>query len=205
VQAQTNQYLSSTDSDPEAVALLRKLQDQLQKDRLAIDFDMTVTYPGEEPVKYNGQIFQQGKMYRVQSDQMQIWSNGQLRWIYDKSANEVSLYSANEDAFNGPLSLLSEYSTDKYVAIVTTKEQIRSLYTQALELKPVDRNSDIAKVRLFLQPDGKPVRIEVMEKSGMRTMSDVLKISTPEKKAETYFTFNKADYPNVHVEDLRID
>jgi outer membrane lipoprotein-sorting protein len=204
-QAQNNQYLTRADSDPQALALLDKLEDQLEQERLSIDFGMSVIHPAEKPFTQKGKLIQQGDKFRIITDDIQIWCDGDSRWIYSKASNEVNLYSEKEGEELSPINLISEYTGDKYVAIVSESDQVRSIPVEVIELKPVDRDSDIAKIRLSLQKDGKPVRLEIFEKSATRTVSEIYKISTPEKQADAYFIFNKADFPGVHVEDLRID
>ncbi|HLF64655.1 MAG TPA: outer membrane lipoprotein carrier protein LolA [Saprospiraceae bacterium] len=203
--AQTNQYLTREDSDPQALSLINKLEAQLNQDRLSLEFEMSISHPADEAIQQKGRFIQQGDMYRIIAEDVEIWCNGKLRWTYSKDANEVNLYAATDGDALGPISLLAEYTGDQYVAILSGSDQIRSLPVQVIELKPVDRNSEIAKIRVSVQNDGKPVRIEIMEKTATRTVTDFYKIGIPETHPESYFTFNKADYPGVHVEDLRID
>ncbi len=204
-QAQTNQYLTRADSDPDALSLLDKMESQLKQDRLLVEFEMSIIHPAEKPFTQKGKLIQQGDKFRIVTDDIEIWCDGESRWIFTKASNEVNLYSEKDGEELSPINLISEYTGDKYVAVITGTDQIRSIAVQVVELKPVDRNSEIAKIRLSLQNDGKPMRLEILEKTSSRTVSDIYKIGTPEKQTDTYFTFNKADYPGVHLEDLRID
>lgn len=205
VQAQDNQFLTRADSDPQALSLLEKLRQQLNQERLAVEFEMTISYPAEKPVVQRGKLIQQKEQFRVTSTDFEIWSNGETRWIYERKENEVNLYSAGDGDEMSPLNLIEEYTGDQYIAVINATDQIRGLAVQVIELKPIDRTSEVAKIRLSLQENGKPVRFEIFEKNSARTVTDILKISVPDNQTSAYFTFNKAEYPGVHVEDLRID
>ena len=205
VHAQDNQFLTRADSDPQALSLLEKLKQQLNQERLAVEFEMTISYPAEKPIVQKGKLIQQKEQFRITSTDYEIWSNGESRWIYQRKENEVNLYSAGDGDEMSPLNLIEEYTGDQYVAVINATDQIRGFAVQVIELKPIDRASEVAKIRLSLQENGKPVRFEIFEKSAARTVTDIMKISVPENQTAAYFTFNKAEYPGVHVEDLRID
>ena len=204
--AQTNQYLTHLDSDPAAIDLLDKLKSYLSNERLTVDFGMSITHPAEEPIVTKGTFVQQGKKYRITTGDLQMWCDGTSRWVYMIDANEVSLYSAaDDDDIVNPVSVFTQYTGDEYIAVVTGSEHVREIPVQVLEIKPVDRDSEIAKLRLFVKTDGRPVRLEIMEKTALRTALDIYGISTHAKQEDTFFTFNKTEFPGVHVEDLRID
>lgn len=203
--AQDNQYLTSEDSDPQAVDLLDRMHKLIERDVLQVDFSLTITYPAEDPIEQTGYVVQQGPKYYVHTDNAEIWCDGKSRWVYVKDTKEVNLYSATRDEQGGPLDLISEYLTDKYVAGISGEAYINEKPVSLVEIKPVSRDSDIAKARFSIASDGAPKRVEVFEKSGTRTTMNITGISTPKKAPDAYFTFDASKYPGVHLEDLRID
>jgi outer membrane lipoprotein-sorting protein len=206
VSAQSQQFLSNEDSDPNAVQLLEKLYQKLNSGPVSLDFDITVSYPAEEPLVQQGSMVQQGNMYRIQTDEADIWCNGALRWIMVKGTQEASLYSAADDTSIGPAGMIAEYTGDGFIAAVTGEEKQPGKQKHLLiELKPVDRNSHIAKVRITVEESGNPIRMEIFEKNAARTVLNVKSITHPKAQQIAYFTFDKAQYPGVHIEDLRID
>ena len=206
VGAQKNQYLSESDSDPQAAALLKKMQGVFQDAPVQLSFRMTLSYPGEDPIVQNGMLVQQGNMYYVKTEETQIWCDGALRWIMMEGTREVNLYSAKDDEHPGPTGLISEYTGDGFVAAMAGEEHPPGQAKRLLiELKPVDRNSEIAKVRIAAKQNGEPVKMEIFEKSATRTVLEVEALSRPAARGASYFTFDKTKYPGVHIEDLRID
>jgi outer membrane lipoprotein-sorting protein len=77
---------------------------------------------------------------------------------------------------------------------------------KSIEFKPLDKYSDYVKVRLTLKGDtGSPVRVELFEKGGTRTDLLITKISEAENFPADHFVFNPTAYPDIRIEDLRID
>lgn len=203
--AQTGQYLTREDSDPEAVQLLDKMHALLAQEALSLRFEMTVTYPAEDPVSHTGSLIQQGNMYHISTDDAEIMSDGKLRWVYFREANEVNIYTAHEEDLQGPLGLVGEFTGDQFIAGITGTEVQNGKTLNLIELKPADRNSPLSKVRLAIDDTGHLTSAHIFEKSGGRTEMRVLKLQRIDKRLTSAFTFDTSKYPGVHVEDLRID
>jgi len=203
---QTNHYLTHQDSDPAAAALLEKMQNTFLSAPVELSFEIQITYPGEEAMIQKGTLVQQHDMYRIKTDDAEIWCDGALRWILLAGTQEVNLYSADPDENTGPAGLISQYTGDDFIAAISGEEnfpgQTRS---QLIELKPADRDSDIAKVRIAVKANGEPVRMEIFEKTGTRTVLSVGTLAYPTAREVTYFRFDKSKHPGVRIEDLRID
>lgn len=120
--------------------------------------------------------------------------------------DEVNLYSAATDESIGPAGLIAEYTGDDFIAALSGEEQLPGqAKSQLIELKPADRNSDIAKVRFAIRDSGEPTRMEIFEKTGTRTVLAVGAFSYPAARDPHYFRFDKSKHPGIRVEDLRID
>lgn len=202
---QTNQFLTKEDSDPRAVQLLDKMHALLSEDALRLEFQMTVTFPGEEPVSHSGSLTQQGNQYHISTDDAEILSDGKLRWVYFREANEVNIYTAHEEDLQGPIGLVGEFTGEQFIAGITGTEVQNGKTLNLIELKPVDRSSPLSKVRLAVDDTGSLSSAHIFEKSGGRTEMQVLKIQRIDKQQASAFTFDQSRYPGVHVEDLRID
>ena len=88
-----SQYLSSKDSDPEALSLLTKAGQSFASKNAQVNFKLKVTYPGNEPVTSDGILYQAGKSYNLQLKEYAIISDGTTRWVYLKTRNEVNMYN----------------------------------------------------------------------------------------------------------------
>ncbi|MDX1409818.1 MAG: outer membrane lipoprotein carrier protein LolA, partial [Saprospiraceae bacterium] len=96
--AQDNRYLNSGESDPVATTLLDRMDAYLSQFTAAhVTFTMTMEYPGEETLVYEGKLDQQDNRFRVDVGAYVICSDGVTRWVYVRDVNEVSIYNANPD------------------------------------------------------------------------------------------------------------
>lgn len=204
--SQVNTYSSRADSDPKAVALLDKLRGHVQKERLQVDFELSITMPESAPEIQKGTFVMQGTMYHITTEGYEIWCDGVSRWVHDKAAREVQWYHAGKESENlSPVALFLDVTGDQYISVMSGTTQAGGVTAEVIELKPVDRYAEISKLRLTVSRDGKPVNLEIFEKSSARTVLNVQKLTTPDARPDTYFRFNPAAYPGVHIEDLRID
>ena len=191
-------------SDPEAERLLTRMEELLTKDVVEINFEMQWLIPGEEPVLQHGTLIQQKKQYYVSTDDAEIWCDGTSRWVLLKEMQEVNIYSATEEDVMTPMHLLASYSGDQFISGVVGHGP-EGTQSSAIELKPVDRRSDIAKVRVVIKQDGTPLSVELFEKTATRITLKISAITFPLPKPDNTFVFDKRQYPGIHVEDLRID
>jgi outer membrane lipoprotein-sorting protein len=201
-----HQYATSEDSDPAATALL-DLMDQFLTSMTGIHavFEMDISIPGEDAIKNEGAFDQEGSKYIIELDSYKIISDGEVRWVYFADENEVNIYNvATDRAPSTPIDFLQLYRSQEFVYRIAPEE---TEYDEtAIEFKPLDKYSDYVKVRLTLKKDtGSPVRVELFEKGGGRTDLRIADIYEAKNFPRDHFVFNPAAYPDIHVEDLRID
>ena len=206
--AQQNQYLGNDQSDPEAVALLDRMEMFLNAHAtIKVQFETQMMTPGESPMHYAGTFEQKDFQYKIDVGEFQIYSDGVTRWVYLKEANEVNIYNADpEDGPQTPLDHLQLYKNEQFVFAITGQELVREQKAQLVELKPLDKHSDFSKVRLAIRTkDAAPLSAELFEKGGSRIVLDILNIEKAGSFPDGYFVFPFKSYPGVRVEDLRID
>jgi outer membrane lipoprotein-sorting protein len=201
-----HQYTSAEDSDPEATALL-DLMDQFltSKPRIHASFEMQISYPGEDLIKNEGTFDQEGARYVIDIDSYKIVCDGNVRWIYMADQNEVNIYDASrDDGPSTPIDFLQLYRSQDFVYRIGLDEV--GYDERSIEFKPLDKYSDYVKVRLTLKEDtGSPVRVELFEKGGGRTDLRITHFQEAKNFPQDHFVFNPAAYPDIHIEDLRID
>ncbi len=201
-----HQYATSEDSDPEATALLELMDQFLMKsERIQAAFVMTINIPGEEVIVNEGTFEQDGAKYLIDIENYRIICDGILRWVYIADLNEVNIYDATEgEGPSTPMDFLQIYRSQDFVYRIS--EEVVGYNERSIEFKPLDQYSDYVKVRLTLKEDtGSPVRIELFEKGGGRTDLQITRIAEASSFPKDHFVFAPAAYPDIHVEDLRID
>jgi outer membrane lipoprotein carrier protein len=202
-QAQS-QYLSSKDSDPEAIKLLTKAGQSFSTKNAQVQFKLKISYPGEDPVTSEGVLYQSGKSYNLELKDYAIISDGQTRWVYLKAENEVNIYNeSNGQDWISPQDFLQLHASADLVFVMTGT---RSDGVSVIEAKPLKgRFEEYSKFTIGIK-NGALSYINGLSADGMRQDMTITSITyPPTMDAQKLFTFRKDLHPGVKVEDLRID
>ncbi len=199
-----SQYLSSKDSDPEALSLLTKAGQLFATKNAQVNFKLKVSYPGNEPVSSEGILYQSGKSYNLQLKDYAIISDGATRWVYLKTRNEVNIYNeSNGQDWISPQDFLQLHKSAELVFILAGT---RSDGVTIVEAKPLKgRFQEYTKFTIGIK-NGAVHFINAMSGDGMRQDMSITSIAYPSTlDAQKLFTFHTTSYPGVYVEDLRLD
>lgn len=198
------QYTSAKDSDQEALKLLQKAGDQLAGKNSQVTFSFKLSYPGQEGTPQTGVLYQSGNSYHLQLPTYSIISDGKTRWVYLKNQNEVNIYndSDGQDWISPQDFLQLHKATDLVFVLAGTKADGASI----IEAKPLKgRFDDYSKFTIVVKNE-KLTSIKAISKDGTRQEMFIGAITHPATFDNAkLFTFNKSQYPGVHIEDLRID
>lgn len=198
------QYLSSKDSDPEALNLLTKAGQSFSTKNAQVNFKIKLTFPGAEPSTSEGILYQSGKSYHLQLKEYTIISDGMTRWVHLKGPNEVNIYNeSNGQDWISPQDFLKLHTSDDLVFVLAGT---RSDGVSVVEAKPLKgRFEDYSKFSIGIKNNVLQF-INAFSSDGTRQDMTITSIAYPATMdAHKLFTFNKAAYPGVYVEDLRLD
>ena len=208
--AQGNTYTSAKDSDPEA----KKILDKLKKDydsykSLEVDFDLVLELPGQTKEVQKGTVRQSGDKFMAKVASQEIYCNGKSLWLYLKDNNEVQIndYNANTAGdMMTPKDMLRMYEDGKYAYAITDEQIVDGVLCTLIEFKPLDKNSEYFKLRLAVDKKSKKAKhLKVFSKDGSKYTLQINKLTPNPVFAASAFEFNKAKYPGVRIEDLRLD
>lgn len=205
----TGQTQSEEFSDPVAAKILSEMRSKLESmPAFTADFTLTYEIPQQENVVHKGNLTQQDRMYHLKVPGMLMLSDGEQKWIYQDEINEVQLYSVNNDdtSLETPMDFLRIAESEDYVFAVagTSKDGDKTL-TQ-VEFKPLNSSNEYTKIRLSVDDKTRlPHSLIAFARDGSRTLISLKSISQTSRKAQDFYQFDKAKYPGVHLEDLRID
>jgi outer membrane lipoprotein carrier protein len=150
--------------------------------------------------KFKGTLISKGDKYKLSAAGQDVISDGKTMWTYLKDANEVQINNAGEDddSFT-PTKLLSGYSKDYKSKFIEEKGN-----DQIIELYPLKKGKSFTKVQLTIDKTKKQItRFVIYDRNGS-TFSYILdKFVTDQAIADNVFTFNKAEYPGVEINDMR--
>ena len=203
--------LNSTEkSDPKAKMLLDQLKNKYESlNSLQVDFDLIIEFPAQAPDVQSGMMLQKGKMYAIDFSHQKVYNNGEHLWLHLKAAEEVQLYNASqfedsEDSLD-PDRLLRIYETGDYAYAITYEGKYEGKQISQIEFKPIDRNSEYAKMRLTVDKANQfPLELIVFSKDGSRYTLKIKGFKENPTLLDQIFTFDSKANPDLYVEDLRM-
>lgn len=203
-------YLSASKSDPMASKILNGIKKNYDSfNSLYIEFELLLELPKSDKEVQEGFVKQKGDKFAAKIDGQEIYCNGSYISVFLPSNNEVQIndYDPNEaEGIMTPKDLLQIYEGGDYAYAITGSETLQGRIFKTIEFKPLDPNSEYAKLRLYADDKKKEAyRIKVFSKNGSRYTLTVNKLIPNKDFADSEFEFDKNKHPNVFIEDLRID
>ncbi|MEM0992331.1 MAG: outer membrane lipoprotein carrier protein LolA [Bacteroidota bacterium] len=205
--AQKNTLSKAEDSDPAATALLKKVQQKYEAyQSIGMDFSLTIKVPEMPAEVQRGTLTQRGESYKLDMKDQLILSDSKTIWLYLKSLNEVQIMDASEmpEGMLSPKDLLKIYEQKDFVYALTNRIKKDGRWLQQIEFKPLKKEVDYAKMRVSIaNQSNEVVQVEAFGKDGSRYILSVDKFRPNVAVSDATFQFDKSDYPDVYLEDLR--
>ena len=136
---------------------------------------------------------------------MEIYSDGNTSWNYDKSTNEVTV--SGVDAGGGamtPQKLFTNFYDKDFYYKFNGEKKAGGKTVQEIEMTPTDKTRPFHKVYLLVDKATNNIySARFLEKSGNRYSYTVNSLKPNVAVSDAEFTFNKSKYPGVEVVDLR--
>ncbi len=197
--------------DPEAKIILDQISDKLKtNDQLTLDFDLTINFPGMDADKKKGRLIQKGSKFRVEVGPQIILSTGADLYMINMETQSAQLSAASSmEASQGmmnPKQMLTLYDNGDYFYAITGEEDYNGSRVLNIEFKPKDRYAEFSKMRMAVNKNtNDPVYLKLFNKDGSQFILDINTIDFRGSIDEDKFVFSERLFPNIQVEDLRID
>lgn len=209
--AQDDNYMTKAgDTDPKAKALLTKVRQKYDGyQSLQADFTLEINMPEQPQETQSGTLARKGDQYRMTLNSYEVISDGQSVWLIMNNNKEVQINDMPEegedDSILSPQSLFSIYERGDFVYAITNEYKDGGRTIQEVEFKPLDDDSDYAKLRLSVDKNKtEVVSVEAFAKDGSRYKLLMRNVQPNKAFPANHFTFDKAQYPDYYVEDLRM-
>jgi len=193
-------------NDPKAKSILDKVSLTFKnKEGIYSRFSQTIEVPGGKNTSKEGELYLKGNKFKVQFPDQTIFCDEKSVWTYLKEDNEVQINDYEPDQSDiTPSSMFNIYQSDfHYIQIAD--ESISGTPCFVIDLTPKDKSRSYFKIRLWINKSTFFARrIKVFDKNGYRYTYTINHIDTKSKLSDTLFQFNRANFPGVKVEDLRM-
>lgn len=192
-------------SDPKAKEVLDKTSTAFKNlDNLKAELSIVMESPDQKAHEQNATVYIKGQNYRLEMPDETIICDNKFIWRYLKDMNEVQI-SDYEPADNEitPTNIFNIYENDFYYQYSeVVKEDGKEFHV--VDLTPYDKEKTFFKVRVWIDNSDNFIRkMRVFDKNGSRYTYAISALEKNIKLSDDYFQFNKEDYPDIHVEDLR--
>ncbi|AHF14006.1 hypothetical protein BARVI_12805 [Barnesiella viscericola DSM 18177] len=170
---------------------------------LSANFTLTLYNALNEPVdKQSGTIKLAGNKFYWKTPTMTVWYNGQLQWAYVASTQEVNLTepTAAEVASINPYILINTYKQNFTVKALKSKNsQLR-----VAELTPKKKGTNIERVVITVNASSwTPQSFQLYYSDRTRSTIVLSKYTAGQNFPDATFVFDKKQYPNAEIIDLR--
>ena len=186
-------YCISAQTDAKAAEVLDKALTQLAGNSgIRADFDGTE----------KGFLLLKGEMFYLNNGNIESWYDGQTQWSYVADTEEVNISHPTPEELQtiNPYYILMRYKAD-FDYIYKGSPIRNGVKGHEIVLTPKGASND--RIRLFISDKFQPLAIKI-ERNG-KTLSEinVTRYQTNQKWGDETFRFNKAQYPNAEIIDLR--
>ncbi|MBL7946647.1 MAG: outer membrane lipoprotein carrier protein LolA [Flavobacteriales bacterium] len=157
-------------------------------------------------VKQEGNMKVKGKKFRLVLDKNTIINDGTTLYTYNKDANEVNLSDPAEmDQELDPSTLFTQYEKGFKSTFVDEKADAAGVMVQTIKLFPLEPTKKAFHTVIIAVDKAKvePKSIQVLYKDGNQVTYTLKKFTANPELADALFTFDKAKFPGVEVNDMR--
>lgn len=189
----------------EAKEVLDKTSESVKKaGGVKADFEIKAFHKGQLEGEISGSICLKGEMFTLVTREILTWYDGVTLWSYLTHSDEVNISNPTEEDIQGlnPYSLLSIYQSGYAYKLGSVKNYQGKAVTEVV--LTATAGQEFAKINLYVnRNDYQPVYMEVELKDGTKNEIAIKDYQSKLNFPDDVFRFNKSDYPNAEIIDLR--
>lgn len=141
--------------------------------------------------------------FRISLSEQNIISDGKSTWSILKEDQEVQVTDSDNNTESiGPNNLFTFYKKG-FIYKSKKDEMLGKDLLNVIELAPTDTKTNYAKITLRIKKNKHIHDVTVVDKSGAQYTYTINTLYVNHKLPTATFAFNKADYPNYEIVDLR--
>lgn len=153
---------------------------------------------------YDGKAYMKGNKFRIDIPDGITWFDGTTQWVYVKETEEVNVSNPTGEELQAisPSAIFGIYKKGFNIAYKGEKNMGGKM-VQEVELTP-QKKSEFSKIVVQIDKASNIFsRITLVDKAGFENTLTIKSYKTDQSIADSMFSFNKAEYPNAEVVDLR--
>ena len=151
-----------------------------------------------------GKLLIKGKKYYATFNEQVYGCDSLMVWNYQKEGNEANLYEFDEaeaPIFH-PTKFISNWKNEFQIKFIR-EEFTNNISTQIIDLIP-KKQTNYYKIRIFIDKNKKEIiKTQIFDKNNTIYNYFITKMVANTPIQDATFKFNKNNYPNVQINDMR--
>lgn len=191
----------------QAKAVLEKTAEAFKKaGGVRADFTLKALNDGRLEGRENGVIQLKGEKFMLKTSETTTWFDGKTQWSYMTKNDEVNVSNPTQEELQqiNPYTFLYMYQKGFSYKLGATK-MYRGKAVWEVVLTARDKKQELERITLFVTKDTYEPLYILLQQRGQQTRNEITITSyqTKQNYADQVFTFDKKQYPNAEVIDLR--
>lgn len=160
---------------------------------------------GKTVYSQDGKAYLKGNKFKIDVPDGITWFDGKTQWVYAKGGDEVNVSNPTGEELAGvsPSVLLSLYKTGfKLNYKGEKKEKAKTVYV--VEMIPLGKKTEFTRMVIHIDKATNIfTSVNTFGKDGVNNQLIITKLQTGVNLLDNLFVFNKKEYPQIEVIDLR--
>ena len=191
----------------QAKAVLEKTAEAFKKaGGVRADFTLKAVNDGRLEGRENGIIQLKGEKFMLKTSETTTWFDGKTQWSYMVRNDEVNVSNPTQEELQqiNPYTFLYMYQKGFSYKLGATKT-FRGKSVWEVVLTARDKKQELERITLFVTKDTYEPLYILLQQRGQQTRNEITVTSyqTGQNYTDRVFTFDKKQYPNAEVIDLR--
>lgn len=153
----------------------------------------------------DGTISMKGDRFKIDIPDATTWFDGKTQWVYMKGTDEVNITEPTGEELQGisPSSIFSIYKQG-FDLLYKGEKKVAGIALFEVELISQNKSSNFSKIIVQIDKTTNLFhQIILFDKSGYENKLSIRKMKTNINLLDKTFIFNKSEYPDVEIIDLR--
>jgi len=195
-------FSASAQNNPDAERIINDLISKVRTVAVRTNFKLSVTGKNDVNSQSNSGTFtMKANKFVLVMDEMKVWFDGKTQWALMVQNNEVSVTEPTEAelADTNPMAVLSAFKNKSKIVFSKTKTS----RNYVIDLIPKIKNTEFVKIEVqIVKSNGNLSSVKLFSKNST-TLLTLTDYQNGVPVSDKDFTFNKAKFKGVSINDLR--
>lgn len=185
-----------------ATSILDNVASRLKNNSIELAFSATTFNGNKESGTIIGKLQCKGQQFKVSTNTFTTWFNGKDQWTLLSGSDEVNLTTPTKDDLQkiNPYNFINIYQKGYRIS----KRDVAYCKKKCIELTlHSTTNNNYERILLIIDQAYNLVNVRTKDRQGNWLRFRINSIQLGKKISNHIFSFNKNEYPNIEIIDLR--